>query len=315
MGVLHRGLAAGLALAAAVTALPGTAQTYPAKTVRIVTTPPGNATDLLARLVAQQLAAKLGQPFVVDNRGIAGVESVARAPADGHTLLLYTSPLWLMGVFGDEVAWDTLRDFAPITASTSTPNVLVVHPSLPAKNVKEFIALARARRADLNYASGSTGSSAHIAAEMFKSMARVDMVRINFKGTGPALTSLMSGEMQVMFPAAGSAMPHVKSGRLRALGVTSAEPSGLAPGLPTVASAGLPGYESVSMSGFFAPAKTPPAVLNLLHQEIVRVLKTPEHKDKLFEMGLEVVGNTPADFTAFIKSEMGRVATIARPPR
>ncbi|MGZ8265829.1 MAG: Bug family tripartite tricarboxylate transporter substrate binding protein [Burkholderiales bacterium] len=288
------------------------AQAYPTRPVRIITTVPGSGTDLLARMIAQGVSARLGQQAVVDNRGIVGIELAAKAAPDGYTLLLYTSPLWLTPVFREEVAWDVARDFTPIVAPTTTPNVLVVNPSLPVKSVPEFIAYAKARPGTLNYASGSTAASAHIAAELFKYMAGVNLVRVNFKGTGPAMTALLSGEVQVVFPAAGTAMPYVRSGKLRALGVTSAQPSPLAPGLPTVAEAGLPGYESSSLTGVFAPAKTPPAVVNRLYDEMQRVLHAPEVKEKLFNTGLEVVALSPAEFTKFIRSEVARMDVLVK---
>ena len=216
-------------------------QSYPNRPVRIVTTEPGSGTDLMARIIAQELTGGLGQPVIVDNRGIIAMELVAKAAPDGYTLLLYTSPLWLTPIFRDRVPWDPVKDFSTITAATATPNVLVVHPSLPVVSVKELIALGKARPGELNYGSGSTGASAHIAAELFKAMAGVDIVRVAFKGTGAALNSLIGGQIQLMFPAAGSATPHVKSGRLKALAVTSSAPSALAPGLPTMAAAGVPG--------------------------------------------------------------------------
>jgi tripartite-type tricarboxylate transporter receptor subunit TctC len=249
---------------------------------------------------------------VVDNRGIVGIETAAKAAPDGYTLLLYTSPLWLTPVFRNDVSWDVLRDFTPIMSPTTTPNVLVVHPSVAAKSVQELIAYAKAKPGALNYASGSTAASAHIAAELFKSMAGVDFVRVNFKGTGPALTALLGGEVQVMFPAAGSVTPHVKAGKLRALAVTSAQPSALAPGLPTVAAAGLPGYESSSLTGIFAPAKTPSAIVNRLNDEMGRTLGRPDVKERLFVSGLEVIALPPAEFTKFIRTEVARMEKMVK---
>ena len=258
------------------TGVPAAEQPYPVRPIRLITTAPGSGTDLLARMLAQGVGARLGQQMVVDNRGIVGIELAAKAAADGYTLLLYTSPLWLTPVFRDDVAWDVSRDFTPIIAPTTTPNVLLVHPSLPVKSVPELVAYAKARPRELNYASGSTAASAHIAAELFKHMAGVDLVRVNFKGTGPAMTAVMSGEVHVVFPAAGTAMSFVRSGKLRALGVTSKGPSPLAPGMPTVAEQGLPGYESSSVTGVFAPANTPSDIVKRLYDEMRRVLETPE---------------------------------------
>jgi tripartite-type tricarboxylate transporter receptor subunit TctC len=286
-------------------AAPACAQTYPAKPVRIVTTQPGSSAELMARLIVPGLSGALGQQVVIDNRGLVAAEIVARAPSDGYTLLLYTSPLWIAPFFRD-VSWDPVRDYAPVALAVGSPNILVVHPSLPVKSVKDLIAFARARPGQLNYGSGSTGASPHLSAELLKSMAGLDIVRVSFKGSGQGLVALMSGELQIMFPTAGSGMPYVKTGKLRALAVTTLQPTGLAPGLPTMAAAGLPGYESVSLSGFFAPAKTSAAIVDRLSQEIIRMLRRPEIRDKLFGMGLEVVAGAPDEFAATIRRETAK---------
>jgi tripartite-type tricarboxylate transporter receptor subunit TctC len=294
------------------TAVQAAEQAYPVRPVRLITTAPGSGTDLLARMLAQGMSPRIGEQMVVDNRGNVGIELAAKAAPDGYTLLLYTSPLWLTPLFRDDVAWDLSRDFVPIIAPTTTPNVLLVHPSLPVKSVAELIAYAKARPGELNYASGSTAASAHTAAELFKYMAGVDLVRVNFKGTGPAMTAVMSGEVQVVFPAAGTAMSYVRSGKLRALGVTSLQASPLAPGMPTVAEQGLPGYESSSVTGVFAPARTPSGIVKRLYEEMQRVLLTPEVKEKLFSTGLEVLALPPAEFEKFIESEVARMAAIVK---
>jgi tripartite-type tricarboxylate transporter receptor subunit TctC len=286
------------------------AQTFPNKTIRIFTTEAGGASDLPARLIAKELQTSLGQPAVVENRGIIGVELVAQAAADGHTLLHYTSPLWVIPLFRSNVAWDMARDFVPIGLTVVTPNVLVVHPSLPVKSVKELIALAKSRPGDLNYGSSSTGAGNHIAGELFKSMAGVKIVRIAYKGAGSALNALLGGELQLMFPSAGSVRGHIKSGRLRALAVTSPEPSALAPGLPTMAASGLPGYESISYTCMFAPAKTPSPVINRLSQVVAQGLRTPAVKEMLFSVGSEVVASTPDEAVATIKSETDRIRKL-----
>jgi tripartite-type tricarboxylate transporter receptor subunit TctC len=286
------------------------AQTYPTKPVRIFTTEAGGASDLPARLIAKELQTSLGQPVVVENRGIIGVELVAQAPADGHTLLHYTAPLWILPLFRTNVAWDVSRDFAPIAITVVTPNVLTVHPSLPVKSVRDLIALAKARPGELNYGTSSTGSSNHTAGELFKSMAGVNIVRVAYKGGGSALIALMSGELQIAFPSAGSSTGHVKSGKLRALAVTSREPSPLVPGLPTMAASGLPGYESVSYTCLFAPAKTPRELVGRLSQEVGHGLRVPAVKERLFNVGSEVVASSPADAAAMIKSETDRVRKV-----
>lgn len=291
------------------------AQSFPVKPVRIVTAEAGGGVDLTARLIAPGLTASLGQPVIVDNRGgAAGViagEAVAKAPPDGYTLLLYASAIWTMQ-FLRSVPFDAARDFAPVTLAASSPNVLVVHPSLPVKTVKDLVALAKARPGQLNYATGGSGSSGHLSSELFKIMAGIDMVRIVYKGGGPAVNDLIGGQVQLMFVAAPAVTSHLRSGRLRALGVTSAQPSALVPGLPTIAASGLPGYELVSTFGVFVPARTPDAVVRRLNQEIVRVLNVPEVKEKYFNAGLETVGNTPEQFAAVIQSDMVRIGKLIR---
>ncbi len=278
-------------------------QNYPNRTVRLVTVAPGSANDLAARIVAQELRGTLGQSVVVDNRGGIASEIVAKAPPDGYTVLLYGSSVWLAPYLQSSESSHHLKDLTPITLVASSPNVLVVHPALPVKSVKELIALARRRPGQLNYAAGSLGAAPHLASELFKSMAGVNIVRVAYKGTGPSMLGLMGGEAELMFPTAGSAGPHVKSGKMRALAVTSLEPSALAPGLPTLAEF-LPGYESVSLNGMFAPAKTPAAVIALLNHEIVRILTRADVKARLCSAGMDAVVTTPDDFGTLIKSEM-----------
>ena len=286
-------------------------QNYPTKPVRVVTVEPGSSANLVARAVAQGLTGALGQQVVVDNRGIVAVETVARAQPDGYTLLFYSDPMWLSPFFR-EVSWDPVKDFSPIATTARAPAVLVVHPSLPVKTVRELIALAKARPGELNYGSGSSGSAPHLAAELFKALADVSIVRINFKGTGPAIPALIGGQVQLMFPGAGSVTTHVKAGRLRALAVASAEPSALVPGLPTVAESGLPGFEASSHFGMFAPAKTPATLVNRLHQEIAGVLNRSGVRERLFNAGIETVPGAPYELAALVKSEMARWGKLIR---
>jgi len=302
--------AVALALAA------GTAygQIYPTKPVRVITSAPGGGSDLVSRLLAQAMTTALGQQFIVENRGggvVAG-ETVAKSPADGYTLLFYGSALWLLPLMRKDVPYDPLRDFVPISWVSRQPNVLVVHPSLPARSVKELIALARARPGSLNYSSGGTGSSGHMGAELFKYMAGVNISRINYKGQGPATNDVVSGQVQLTFGTSGSVMPHVKSGRLHALAVTSGEPTALAPGLPTIAASGVPGYESEQMSGLFAPSKTPAAVLSVLGQETVRALSRQEIKDRVFQSGAEIVASSPEKFGTQIRAEVARMGKLIK---
>lgn len=285
-------------------------QSYPTKPIRMVAAAAGGGVDLVARVIAQRLSVNLGQQVVVDNRGGAGGiiagEMVAKAPPDGYTLLCYGPPIWLLPLLRSNLPYDPIKDFAPIAMVMNTPNVLVVHPSLPVKSVKELIALAKARPGQLNDAGSDTGSSAHLAMELFKSMAGVNIVRIPYKGVGPGLAALVAGEVQMMLPVITAALPHVKSGRLRALAVTSAQPSRLAPGMPTVAASGVPGYEAGGWGAVFAPAGTPAAIITRLNEEIVRVIETPDVRDRLINAGTEPVSGSPEALAATIKSEMAK---------
>lgn len=306
--------AAIAAAALAFPAGPACGQAFPGKPVRVVTSAPGGGSDMVSRLLAQGLTTNLGQQVIVENRGggvVAG-EIVAKSPPDGYTLLFYGSALWLLPLMRQDVPYEPLRDFAPISWVSRQPNVLVVHPSLPARSVKELIALARSRPGALNYSSGGTGSSGHMSAELFKYLARVSIVRINYKGQGPASSDVVSGQVQITFGTSGSVMPHVRSGRLRALAVTSAEPSALVPGLPTIASSGVPGYESEQMSGIFAPAKTPAPIIGTLSQEVVRALKRQDLRDRVFQSGAEIVGSSPEEFTAKIREELARIGKLIK---
>jgi len=287
-------------------------QTYPTKPVRIVTVGYGSSTDIAMRLIAQAIPGSFGQRLVVENRGIAAIEVVAQAKSDGYTLLHYTNPLWLMPVFRTDVSWDVTRDFAPITQTLTSPNVLVVHPSLPVKSVGDLIRFAKARPGQLNYGSSSSGSGNHVAAELFKALAGLNIVRINYKSGGQAVSNLVVGEVQLVFAAAGSSMPYVKSGKLRGLAITSAKPSALVPGLPTLAASGLPAYESSSVAGLFAPAGTPEAIINELNREFVHALNRADIKQRLFNASIEAVGSSPAELAATVKSEIARMSKVVK---
>ncbi len=288
-------------------------QAYPTKPIRIVTAPIGAGNDFVSRVIALGLSGSLGQQLVVDNRPASLVgEIVAKAPPDGYTLLVIGSVLWLTPFLQDNVAYDPVKDFSPITLPARSVNIIVVHPSVAANSVKELIALAKAKPGQLNYATGGTGSSNHLAAELFKSMAGVDLQRISYKGSGPAVNDLVSGQVHIMFATTATGLPHVRSGRLRALGVTSLQPSALAPGLPSVAESGLPGYETVVMHGLFAPAKTPAPIIKRLHAEAVQALRSPTATERLFNAGLEVVAGSPGELAAAMKSEMTRMGKLIK---
>ena len=298
-------------------ALAGTstsAQEYPSKTIRIVASEAGGGGDFLARQIGQALTASMGQQVVVENRGggvVAG-DAVARSAPDGYTLLLYGNTLWLLPLMRSQMPYDPARDFLPITLAARAVNVLVVHPSLPVTNVTELIALARARPGELNYASAAPGTSNHLAAELFKYMAKVDIVRVSFRGSSSALTSVMSGQVHLMFSTAAGVTPHLKQGRLRALAVSSLEPTPLFPTLPSISSAGLPGFDTVSLHGIFAPAKTPAPIIARLNQEIARVLQRPDLKSRFASAGVEPIGSTPEAFVAVMKEEITRMDRVIR---
>lgn len=289
------------------------AQEFPTRPVRIVTSEAGGGNDLQARLIARGLSGALGQQVIVDNRpsGVIPGEIVSRASPNGYTLLLYNNTLWT-GPLIQKTPYDPVRDLAPVTTATIGPNVLVVNPASPANSVAELIALAKARPGELNYASSGTGATNHLAAELFKTLAGVDIVRIGYKGAGPGLNDLMANQVQVMFPTAGAAAPHVKSGRVKALAVTSLERSSIAPQLPTVAASGLPGFESLAIYGLFVPAATPHALVSRLNREIVRVLDAADVKEKLFGMGMEAVGGSPEALANRVRAEMKRMGRVIR---
>ena len=283
---------------------------YPNKVIRIVAPASGGGSDVVARMIAPGLAASLGQQVIIDNRGAIASEIVAKSPPDGYTLLANGSPMWLLPVIRPGSSWDATRDFAPITQAVSSPSMLVVHPSVPVKNVRELIALAKKNPGKLNYAAGTLGATPHLAGELFKTLAGVNVVRVPYKGSGPGLLGVMTGEVEFMFPGAASAWGYVKQGKLKGLAICSAQPSALFPGLPTVAASGLPGYVSISPQALVAPARTPAAIVNRLNQEIVRVLNSPEVKERFANGGMEVVGNSPEQFAAAMKADIARVRKL-----
>jgi tripartite-type tricarboxylate transporter receptor subunit TctC len=285
------------------------AQPYPYKPVRILSAEVGGGADLAARVLAQSMSTSMGRQFVVENRlGRLIGEMLVKATPDGYTLLLVSSTILFAPLFG-ETNYDPAKDFAPISLVATNPNIVVVHSSVAATSIRELIALAKTKPGALNYGSGGTGSSIHLAVELFKQMAGVDITRIAYKGAGPAMNDLLGGQLQLMFATAGSVMRHVASGRLRALAVTSAQPSPLAPGLPTVAAAGLPGYEMVAVYALAAPLKTPAAVVKQLNDAVAQSLSDAELKERYLVSGMEAAASTPPVLAARIKSE---IATVAR---
>lgn len=293
------------------------AQTYPVRPIRmIVAYPPGGGTDIVGRMMAQKLGENLGQTVVVDNRGGAtgniGTELAARATPDGYTLLMgNVAPNAINVSLFKKLPFDPVKDFAPVSLVAVTPNILVVPPSFPVKTVKDLIALAKSKPGALNFPSAGIGSSSHLAGEMLKSMAGIDMVHVPYKGGGPALIALLSGQVQLMFATLPAAMPHVKSGKLRPVAVTTAHRSLALPELPTIAESGVPGYEAATWYGLLAPAGTPKAIVGRLHAEIVKILAT-DTRQQLVAQGFEPVGNTPAEFAAYIKSEITKWGKVIR---
>ena len=289
-------------------------QAYPSKPIRIATTGVAGGNDFAARLVAPGLAQSLGQPVIVDNRGGAGFapgEITAKARPDGYTLDFAASTHFLQPLL-QKAPYDAVNDFSFITMVTQAAQVFVVHPSVPATSIKELIAVAKAKPGTLHFMSTGAGSTNHLSGELFNVMAGVKTVHVPFATAGAGVNSLLSGEVQIRIGSGAAVMPQVKAGRLRALAVTSLQPSVLFPGLPTVAASGLPGYEATSFLSVIAPAKTPPAIINRLYQEIVRVINRPDVKEKFLDSGAEVVGSSPADFAAYVKTYTATWAKVIK---
>lgn len=293
------------------------AQPYPSKPIRVIDAyPPGGSTDVVARIIAAKFQESTGQPWIVDNRagaqGIIGTEFVARAAPDGYTLLMFTGAHTVHPSIYAKMPYDLLRDFAPVTLTSATTNLLVVHPTVPAKSVKELIALAKAKPGLFNYSSAGTGSTTHMATELFKSMARVDFLHIPYKGSAPAVLDLVGGHVDLMFAPLPVMLPHIKSGRVRPLAVATAKRSGAIPEIPTVAEAGLPGFEATNSVGVLAPAATPRDIIAKLNAEIVRILRLPEIRERLLGLGAEPVANSPEQFAAFLKEDIARWAKVVK---
>jgi tripartite-type tricarboxylate transporter receptor subunit TctC len=289
-------------------------QDYPNKPIRIITGGAGGGTDFTARLIAQGISVPLGQPVVVENRGagIIPVEFVSKAAPDGYTLLVQGSVAWVSPLVLQKAPYEILRDFAPISQIERTVFVVTVHPSIPVKSVSELIALAKSKPAALNYGSGPSGTTSHLAVELFKSLAGVNIVWVPYKGVAQAITDQISGEVHMTIIDSSGVMPHVKAGKLKALAVTSATPSALVPGLPTVAATGVPGYEAAGMSCIWAPAGTPAPIINRLSQEIVRLLNRADVKERFLNAGVEPVGSSPEQFAATMRSDIARISKVIK---
>ena len=297
-------VASGVTAALLVSLMSGvSAQNFPSKPIRVIC-PPGGGTDLVARLLAQGISGPLGVQVVVDNRPtqLTGPIVMSSQP-DGHTLLLNGSSFWLAPLLQTKPNYDSIRDFAPITLLTTSPSLLVIHPSLPVKTVKDLITLMKTRPGKLDYGSNAPGSPSHLAGELFKSLAGVDFVRIPYKSNSYAITATLAGEVQMTIAAAAATTQHVTAGRLRALAVASEKRSVLAPGLPTVAET-VPGYTASSTYGLLAPAGTPAAIINRLNQEVVKFLTSAPIREKLLQSGAEVVGSTPEELRSTIAADL-----------
>jgi len=303
--------------AAMVLAQAATAQNYPARTIRLVVhSSPGGSSDILGRMIAQRLTESLGQQVVVENRagasGIIGVDVVVKAPPDGYTILISQTSLAINPAIFPKIPYNALRDLAPITQIVDGPNVMTVHPSVPAKSVKQLIALAKSRPEGLIIGSPGQGTSPHLSAELFNSMAGVKIAQVQYKGAGMAVVGLLAGEVSVMFPTTPTVIGYLKAGRLRALGVTTAKRTQALPDVPSISEAGLPGYESTQWFGILAPAATPRPIIDRLNQEIVRIMQSPAMKQRLTNDGMEVVAGTPEQFGAHIKAETEKWAKVVK---
>jgi tripartite-type tricarboxylate transporter receptor subunit TctC len=309
--------AAAVLVAASAAAHAQSAAPYPVRPIRIVVPQSaGASTDLTARLIGQKLNVVFGQPVIVDNRpgagSIIGTDLVAKATPDGYTLLVVASSITLNPTLQKNLPFDPVRDLAPITQLSSFPNMLVVHPAVPVKTVKDLIALAKAKPRGINYGSSGTGTGTHLSAELFKYMTGVDMVHVPYKGGGPAVQALLGGQVQLNFATIVSVLPHVRGGKLRAVAVTTAKRSPSAPDVPTIAESGVPGYDHGPWNGFLAPAKTPRTVIARLNEEVARILHTPETRAVFTNEGAEPVGNKPEEFGAIIRDETAKWAKVIR---
>lgn len=311
-------LAAGIAAIIGSAPLPAQAQNYPSKPIRyVVPFPPGGTTDIISRLIAQKLTESLGQPVIVENKagagGVVGTDSVAKALPDGYTILMGASgPIAISPSLLKNIPYDPIKDFAPITTVAVVPTMLVVNPSVPANSVRELIALAKARPGRLSFASTGNGATPHMAGELFKLATNTDILHVPYKGSSPAVNDLIGGQTSMMFEQITAVLPHVKSGRLRALGVGGLRRSSALPDMPTISEAGVPGFDVSSFFGVLAPSGTPAAIVSKLNAEIVRILSTPEMREKLTAQGAEPETSTPEQFAARIKAEIEKWAEVIR---
>ena len=293
------------------------AQTFPAKPVRlIVPFAPGGSTDIVARVLGQKLNEMWGQPVLVDNRAggstVIGTEIVAKAPPDGHTLLVTPAPFTIVPSLIPKLPYDPHKDFEPVTLINTTPLVVVVHPGVPAKSIKDLVALAKSKPGTLNYGSSGSGGSNHLAGELFNAMANVKMVHVPYKGNAPALTDLVGGHVDVVFNGLTSALPMIKSGKLRALGMTSLKRSATLPQVPTLDEAGLKGFQAVAWNGLTAPARTPKSVVDKINADVLKVVRAPELVEKLRAEGSDPVGSSVEQYATFLREEIAKWGKVIR---
>jgi len=306
-----------LALFAVTLSLSIHGQTYPTKPVRfVVPFVPGGPTDIQGRMLGEKLGQRLGQQVIIDNRGGAGgnigMELTAKSPPDGYTIVIATVGTWAVNPYLYQLPYDVIRDFAPVTQVSTSPGALIVHPSVPVKNVKELIALAKKRPGELNYGSSGVGGFGHICGELFNLMTGTKMTHIPYKSSAPSLTDLIAGNIQVLFNNLISTTPFVKTGRVRALATTGAKRSPALPDLPTLDEAGLKGYENASWSAVAAPAGTPPAIIARLHKEFMEILRMPDIQKRHAEVGAEIIASTPEQFHAYLKSELAKFSKLVK---
>jgi tripartite-type tricarboxylate transporter receptor subunit TctC len=306
-----------LGFACALFPQPGSAQNYPAKPIRfIVPFAPGGGNDILGRVVAQKLNDAFGVPVVVDNRGGAGgtigTDLTAKAPPDGYTMLINNVSLAVNVTLYPKLPYDTLKDLEPVTLVGRQPNILVVHPALPAKSVRELLALARAKPGHITFGSGGTGSSSHLATELLKVMAKLDLVHVPYKGMGPALIDLLAGQTQMIMATMASALPFVRSGKLRALAVTPASRAAVVPEVPTMIEAGVEGFEYSTWYGLLVPAGTPRPVIDRIQGEMGKLLAAPDVRERFGSQGVDPAATTPQEFKAYLKSEVAKWAVVIK---
>lgn len=293
------------------------AQAYPTKPVRVIIPfAAGGPADFMLRLVGPKLSEAWGQPVILDNRGGAnqmlGSELAARSQPDGYTLLVTTGGSAINVSLYPKMPYDTLKDFAPISLIATGPNLAVIHPAVPARNLAEFITYARSKPGQLVYASAGAGAPSHLAVELFSTMAKIQMVHVPYKGMAPGMTDLLGGQVQLAFPTISAGITHARAGRLRALGVTTAKRSPAAPDVPTIAEAALPGFEASNWYGMVAPARTPPAIIRKVHDDIARALATPDVRERMLNQGMDPTTNAPEEFSAYIRSEIAKWAKVVK---